>query len=303
MCMGIFFCKICKNEFDGLNSLRSHSIQKHKISGEQIYIDYVLNGVTPTCMCGCGQKTSFISVLKGFRPYIKTHHNRVKGKNNFHKNPETHQRAIETQKKNWKEGKYVGWWVNKTPETLEKIEGIKEKLKNNKERGRKISQKLKGVSKTEESKLKLSNSQKERYKKNPSLRNQQSEFRLKWMKENSKVKTSKLETKFKKLLNTLGMTEGVDYIHNHLVSSIKTFFDFYIPSKKIIIETDGDFYHCNPNTIHVQPKYEIQLKNKSNDKRKNTWCQNHNIILLRYWEKDINERPEWVLSDLKDKLS
>ena len=27
------------------------------------------------------------------------------------------------------------------------------------------------------------------------------------------------------------------------------------------------------------------------------------MILLRYWEKDINERPEWVISDLRQKLS
>ena len=26
------------------------------------------------------------------------------------------------------------------------------------------------------------------------------------------------------------------------------------------------------------------------------------MVLLRYWEKDINERPEWIISDLKEKL-
>jgi hypothetical protein len=31
-------------------------------------------------------------------------------------------------------------------------------------------------------------------------------------------------------------------------------------------------------------------------------CKKHNITLLRYWEKDINERTEWVISDLKNKL-
>ena len=31
-------------------------------------------------------------------------------------------------------------------------------------------------------------------------------------------------------------------------------------------------------------------------------CKDSNITLLRYWEKDINERPEWVISDLKEKL-
>jgi len=63
------------------------------------------------------------------------------------------------------------------------------------------------------------------------------------------------------------------------------------------------FYHCNPNSKYSTPEYEIQKKNLSNDKRKNNWCKNHNITLIRYWEMDINERPEWVISDLKVKLN
>ena len=107
---------------------------------------------------------------------------------------------------------------------------------------------------------------------------------------------------FIKLLNNIGYVQDIDYIHNHMVTNIKTFFDFYIPNKKVIIEVDGDFYHCNPDTKYSIPEYEIQKKNLSNDKRKNSWCKNHNITLIRYWEKDINERPEWVINDLKRKL-
>jgi very-short-patch-repair endonuclease len=187
-------------------------------------------------------------------------------------------------------------------DTIKKIEGIKEKLRNNKERGKRISEKLKGIPKSEESKIKLSITQKIRYKNNPKLREELSKIRLKWMRDNSKVKTSKLEIKFMDILNSIGLIKDIDFTHNYLVSNIKTFFDFYLPLKKIIIEVDGDFYHCNPNTKYSTPKYEIQVKNKSNDKRKNTWCQNHGIKLLRYWEKDINERPEWIISELKKEL-
>lgn len=300
--MGIFICNICQKECNGINSLRSHSIQKHNITADVIYINYILNKVVPKCECGCGESPPFISVGKGFSRFIRGHHNRVIGANNFHKNPETHKRAIQTQKKNWKEGKYVGWWEDKSEKTLNKIEGIKEKIRNNKERGKKISQKLKGIPKTEESKLKLSISQKKRYENNPQLRVNQSKYKLEWMRKNSKVKTSKLENKFMEILDGMGFIRDVDYIHNHLISSIKTFFDFYFPNNKITIEVDGDFYHCNPNSEYSTPEYDIQRKNLSNDKRKNTWCENHNITLIRYWEKDINERPEWVISDLKEKL-
>ena len=295
--MGIFFCKICQKECEGLNSLRSHSIQKHNISSEQIYIDYVLNGVKPTCECGCGETTNFITIGKGFSNFIQSHHNRVPGKNNFHKDPKTHQKAIETQKKNWKEGKYVGWWENKTPETLEKIEGIKEKLRNDKERGKKISKKLKGVPKTEISKIKNSKSQKIRYKNNPKLKEDASIRRIKWLKSNLSNKKSKLESKFETILNLL----NINYEFQHEFQ--KRLFDFKIKDKNILIEVDGDFYHCNPNTKHSEVLYETQSLTKKNDNYKNTLCQNHGMILLRYWEKDINERPEWIISELKKELS
>ena len=295
--MGIFFCKICQKECEGLNSLRSHSIQKHNISSEQIYIDYVLNGVKPTCECGCGKTTKFLSVRKGYSKFIQSHHNRVPGKNNFHKDPKTHQKAIETQKKNWKEGKYVGWWENKTPETLEKIEGIKEKLRNDKERGKKISKKLKGVPKTEISKIKNSKSQKIRYKNNPKLKEDASIRRIKWLKSTLSNKKSKLESKFETILNLL----NIEYEFQHEFQ--KRLFDFKIKNKNILIEIDGDFYHCNPNTKHSEVLYETQSLTKKNDNYKNTLCQNHGMILLRYWEKDINERPEWIISELKKELS
>jgi ribosomal protein S8 len=80
------------------------------------------------------------------------------------------------------------------------------------------------------------------------------------MRDNSEVKTSKLEDKFEQLMVDMGLIKDVHYIKNHLVVNIKTFFDFYLPNHNIIIEVDGDFYHCNPTT-HPIPVYEIQKKN------------------------------------------
>lgn len=266
------------------------------MSAEDVYVKYILNGVTPKCECGCGEKPPFITVTKGFSRFIQSHHNRVKGKNNFHKNPETHKKAIETQKKNWKEGKYKGWWEDKTPETIAKIEGIKTKLRNDKERGRKISEKLKGVPKTEESKRKLSETQKKRYIDNPILKEQSAKRRIKWLKTKQSSKKTKIEIKFETILRLLNIEFTYQYEFKHRL------FDFYIPSKNILVEVDGDFYHCNPNSKHKEIVYETQIITKKNDEYKTQLCKNHNITLLRYWEKDINERPEWVMSDLKEKL-
>jgi very-short-patch-repair endonuclease len=295
--MGIFICKICQKECDGLNSLRSHSIQKHNVSSEKIYIDYVLHGVRPKCECGCGGDTNFISITKGFSKFIQSHHNRVPGKNNFHKNPDTHKKAIETQKKNWKEGKYKGWWEDKTPDVISKIEGIKNKLRNNKERGKKISDKLKGIPKTEESKRKLSESQKKRYNDNPNLKKDISKRQIKLLKSKSLNKKTKIEVKFESILELL----NVDYLYQYEFQY--RLFDFKIKDKNVLIEVDGDFYHSNPNTKHYEVLYETQKLTKKNDEYKNKLCQTHNIKLLRFWEKDINERPEWVILELKRELS
>jgi very-short-patch-repair endonuclease len=295
--MGIFICKICKKECNTLNSLRSHSIQKHNISSDKIYVDYVLNGEEPKCECGCGNNSPFISINKGFSRFIQSHHNRIKGNNNFHKNPNTHKKAIETQKKNWKEGKYVGWWEDKSENTVKKIEGIKDKLRNNKERGKKISQSLKGVPKTEESKRKLSISQKKRYEDNPKLKENSSIRRINWLKTNLSSKKSKLELRFESMLKLINLK----FINQYEFK--KRLFDFYLEDFNILIEVDGDFYHCNPDSKHNEIVYDTQKITKQNDVYKDTLCLEHNISLLRFWEKDINERPEWVILELKKKLS
>jgi very-short-patch-repair endonuclease len=295
--MGIFVCNICKNEFNGINSLRSHSNQKHNLSGDKIYIEYVLKGTIPKCECGCGDTPPFISIGKGFSRFIKGHHNRVIGKNNFHKDPKTHQKAIETQKKNWKEGKYIGWWEDKSEITIKKIEGIKQKLRNNKERGKKISKSLKGVPKTKESKIKLSITQKKRYEDNPKLKENASKRRVTWLKSKLSKKHSGIENKFESILRLINLNFEYQYEYKHRL------FDFYLEKYNTLIEVDGDFYHCNPDSKHHKMIYETQKLTKQNDKYKDELCANNDVTLIRYWEKDINERPEWVISDLRQRLS
>jgi very-short-patch-repair endonuclease len=123
-----------------------------------------------------------------------------------------------------------------------------------------------------------------------------SKRRIDWLKTKQSNKKTKLEIKFEILLSLLNVGFAYQYEFKHRL------FDFYIPTKNILIEVDGDFYHCNPNSKHKEVIYETQELTKKNDEYKNQLCENHNITLLRYWEKDINERPEWVISDLKEKL-
>ncbi len=57
-------------------------------------------------------------------------------------------------------------------------------------------------------------------------------------------------------------------------------FDFWIPSKKIIIEMDGE-YHWKPIRGRA-----VLLKQQEHDRQKNSYCLANNLKLYRipYWE-------------------
>lgn len=294
--MEVFLCELCNKEFNSEISRRKHLSRSHGIKSIDTYIKYQCNGVIPTCECGCGDTTKFLGENKGFRRFISGHNSSV-GTNNFQIRPEIKEKSAKTQKENWENGKYKGWWENDDEETKQKIEGIKGRLRNDKERGRKISKSLTGIKKSDEHKKKVSESQIKRYDENPELREVLSNRRVKWLKSKLSSEKSNLEKLFEVMLVDMSIT----YINQYEVK--KRLFDFYIPLNNTLIEVDGDFYHCNPNSKHITPKYKCQFLSIKNDMDKNLICLNENITLLRYWEKDIKERPEWVISDLKEKLN
>lgn len=78
-------------------------------------------------------------------------------------------------------------------------------------------------------------------------------------------------------------------------------FDFFIYDKNLLIETDGDFYHCNPE-IFQKPLYETQINNIENDKIKNQIAKDAGYKLLRFWEYDIKNDKEFVIQALLAEL-
>lgn len=64
--------------------------------------------------------------------------------------------------------------------------------------------------------------------------------------------------------------------------------DFYIPSINYYIEIDGDYFHSNPNTRWPNgPITKTQKIVRFNDNKKNLYCKNNNLNLIRFWEYDI----------------
>lgn len=182
----------------------------------------------------------------------------------------------------------------------ERVKDNIEKIISNPDRGKNISKKLKGVAKSETHKENIQKAAILRWSNEDEREKQSHRLISNLIKNNYKNKKTKLEIKFQSLLESLGFIENIDFIYQKQISS--AIFDFYFEGKNLLIEVDGDFHHCNPNSIHSIPKYSIQLKTISNDIRKNRIVDNKKIKLLRFWESDINNNLDSVIEILKKEL-
>jgi len=287
-------CKECNREFESLDSLRRHRRQKHGINAEQTYVDYILGGIEPKCKCGCGDKPKYLGIDAGYNDYMRGHAARIN--NNWGHNKTALEKSHATQKRMHDEGNLKVWNDGLTIDD-ERVRKNIDKVMANPNRGANISKKLFGVEKSDEHKANLSKTAIIRWS-NKEERDKQADRLIKRLiKNNYRNKKTKLESKFEELLATL----NVNFKYQHQVSSC--IFDYLILDKNTVIEVDGDFHHCNPNSTHRIPKYPIQFKSIGNDIRKNLIAKDNNMKLLRYWESDINQRPEWVIEELKRELN
>ena len=286
--MGNIKCKECDNTFKSVDSVRRHRVQKHGISAEQTYVDYMLNGKYPTCGCGCGDSVNFLSIKKGFVDYVRGHAARVN--NNWGHNPEAIRKSHETQKKMHTSGELTMW--NKGLDISDpRVKNNVEKILSNPDRGNNISKALSGVEKSDEHKLAISIAANERWS-DPKEREKQRYRRLEYFTNKMFNEKSKLEVKFEGLLIDLGVEFDSQY-------SVKGYlYDIYVPHKKLLIEVDGDWYHFN-ESVHKKPLSPIQINNLKNDERKNAIAEKEGYTLIRFWENDINNNTNNVINILK----
>ncbi len=70
-------------------------------------------------------------------------------------------------------------------------------------------------------------------------------------------------------------------------------FDFKVD--KFLIEVQGDYFHCNPDTRHAVPKSDMQKNNLERDERKRNFVkENLEYELIEVWENDIINNIEKV---------
>ena len=265
----MFKCSYCNNEYDSFNGLAKHSSRTHNVSGMQLYM--LVHNLTevPTCKCGCGE---FLNFQNGkFGEYIRGHISRVNG--GFYTDTGSTKSAA-TRKEKFSTGELAQWNKGKqyTDEQLVKFHAAWKDPK----RRAKISKTLKGRPKSEAHRKimreTLARNRKELLKGNP----------------------SNLEFTFADILTTL----NIEFVHQYHVDGFD--YDFYLPSKNLLIEIDGDYWHGNPDVYTEAVLNNMQRKNRGKDKLKTKHAADRNFKLARYWEHDINNDRLSVVRTLID---
>ena len=102
------------------------------------------------------------------------------------------------------------------------------------------------------------------------------------------TKNSIIETKpqiaIDNLLDSMGISYEPEYDCKYYLV------DHYLNKYNLMIEVQGDFWHCSPLLKSNNSKTQGISKNLTKDKRKHTYIKNnYNIEILYLWESDINE--------------
>lgn len=288
----MFKCPRCNQEYPSYNSLSKHTRTTYKLSGESLYREYHGIKEIPTCKCGCGTPTKW-RIDRGYGEYVNGHNSR----NNNPMSGKTHsevakQNISQKRKEKFANGTYEIWQYKEgiQYEQARKLIGEKSRKENNPERANKISQKLKGKIRTREHQQKLSSAIKKAWESEELRERQRINIMKRFIGKKFNNPTN-LERKFRKLLKARNIKHTFQYqLQNRL-------YDFHIKNTNILIEVDGDFYHCNPAKF-PQPIYETQNDVLKNDAIKNQIAKDNGYTLLRFWESDINERPFWVIQQI-----
>lgn len=293
-----FKCPYCDEVFETYNGLCKHVFRfsNHSCeSKEQLLADFAYNGVRPKCKCGCGGYTE-IRYDGGvhFNDYIIGHSSRIN--NNWGHNKKAIEKSAETRREQYKSGERIQWNKGKKWNETYDDEKIKELMLQYEdfERNEKIRKALKGVPKSEEHAKKCrengsSEYSKQRTRESLFKRIQNQQFSL-----SSKLENDFIENFIKPL--------NIDYETQYYIKDIHQYCDIFIPSKKLVIECDGSFWHCDQRLFPNGAIYEYQKRKIERDIIKNEYLAENGYNILRFWELDIINEPDMVMEQIDKKL-
>ena len=105
-----YICKRCNKEFDRYTSLCRHASRFHKIDGVDFRVEYLHNGIWPTCKCGCGEKVDWSYTKKQFSDYRQGHASKIN--NNWGHNAEAQLKSQAKRREMFKNGELQEYLKN-----------------------------------------------------------------------------------------------------------------------------------------------------------------------------------------------
>lgn len=111
--------------------------------------------------------------------------------------------------------------------------------------------------------------------------------------------SSKIEKEF---INECIEPLGIEFITQYYIKDLHHYCDVYVPSKKIVIEFQGDYWHGNPKKFLKEELSVYQLKRIEKDEELRKYCKENDINLIEVWESDYNKEPEKIKNTLQEIL-
>lgn len=102
--------------------------------------------------------------------------------------------------------------------------------------------------------------------------------------------------KLEKLGNTILREIGVEFINQKLIAG-KFLVDVFIPSKNIVIQWDGNYWH-GKGLAYEQMDYR-QKKRHNLDKSQDAYMNKLGIKVLRFWEDEVYKKRSEVIDIIK----
>lgn len=266
-------CSRCNKEYKSYNGLAKHATRTHKVTPADLQVEVYHNNIWPTCACGCGEKLEFGTSIPGkFAKYKRLHFQKTR-EGGF-QTKEGLEKSAQTRRERFASGEIVQYNKGKKESELYSPEIIAKRLAANKSKARreKISKALRGKEKSPEQKERLAKMSRD-YWSDP-----------------NHTKISKVEKQFEEILKAL----DIKYTPQYPLLTYK--YDFCVQGN-ILIEVDGDYWHCN-ESLGYEATGKGQIRNKKYDKIKNKVAADNGYTLLRFWENDIKNNRKEVISRL-----
>ena len=99
------------------------------------------------------------------------------------------------------------------------------------------------------------------------------------------------EREFESIMNEL----GIPFEDQKILG--KKIYDYYLPTRNLIVEVHGDYWHGNPNKFESMNK--MQIRNKKNDIFKKNQAINKGFEYEEVWEDDLKKKRSEIVELFK----